>query len=65
MPATSQPSSSTTARLVFRTDVVIASMSMGRTVRRSTTSTLIPSLASSSAAFMATSTILPCVMIEQ
>src|SRR6185295_11539774 len=50
MPANPAPASSTIARCVLRTEPTMVSVSMGRSVRGSTISTEMPSLASSSAA---------------
>src|SRR6187200_382909 len=52
-PPVSGPSSTTTIRFVFRTDATTVSRSNGLSVRRSITSTEIPSFSSSSAASMA------------
>ena len=50
MPANPAPASTTTARWVLRTESRIVAVSSGRSVRGSTISTEMPSLASSSAA---------------
>ena len=47
---TGKPSSTVTQRLVLRTEAITASVSIGRSERRSITSAEIPSFASSSAA---------------
>ena len=47
---TGKPSSTVTQRLVFFTDAMTVSVSIGRSERRSMTSAEIPSFASSSAA---------------
>jgi hypothetical protein len=49
IPAKPAPASSTTARCVFRTELMMVAVSMGRRVRGSTISIEMPSLASSSA----------------
>src|SRR5437667_5226708 len=50
MPAKPAPASTMTTRWVLRTEVMIVSVSMGRSVRGSTSSTEMPSFSSSSAA---------------
>ncbi|MNL74969.1 hypothetical protein D3C87_2006900 [compost metagenome] len=49
-PDCGKPSSTATQRLVFCTEAITVSMSIGRMVRRSMTSASMPSLASASAA---------------